>query len=291
MGIRDELYHVTTSNRENLTDRDIALISCDSGDYSGFLSLNDVYRTALGVNASAIVLYSLTAEQCNITDPGSAYPRVYSMSNHTESQALLSHLNTAYIPQAIIQHTSTSNTNNGNSQGPSPTYGSSPTTAVAMIILYSVTGIITALFLIIIITGAIRAHRHPERYGPRNVTGRPRQTRARGIARAMLDTIPVVKFGEQPKPEPKPTDVELADTDTPVIRRSVENDATQDTATRDEAEPRRSMASARSGIGAAAGHVNSDAIAGMAATESGEALGCSICTDDFETGQDLRVLP
>ncbi|KAI4773045.1 hypothetical protein E4T52_11966 [Aureobasidium sp. EXF-3400] len=216
-GIRDPLYHVTTSNRENLTDQDIALISCDSGDYSGFLSLNDVYRTALGVNASAIILYSLTAEQCNITDTGSAYPRVYSMSNQTESQALLSHLNTAYNLQAVIQHTSTSNSNNGaNSQGQSQTYGSSPTTAVAMIILYSVTGIITALFLIIIITGAIRAHRHPERYGPRNVTGRPRQTRARGIARAMLDTIPVVKFGEQPKPDPKVTDVELADTDTPV---------------------------------------------------------------------------
>ena len=290
MGIHDPLYHVTTSNRENLTGDDIALMSCDSGDYPGFLPLNDVFQTALGVNASAIILYSLTAEQCNITNMESAYARVYSMSNHTESQDLLSHLNAQYNPQAVIQHTSTSNNNNGGSQGPQ-TYGSSPTTAVAMIILYSVTGIITALFLIIIITGAIRAHRHPERYGPRNAAGRPRQTRARGIARAMLDTIPVVKFGEQPKQEPKVTDVELADTDTPVIRRSVENDGAHETETRDHAEPRQSMTSVRSGIGAAAGHADSDAIAGMASAESGEALGCSICTDDFETGQDLRVLP
>jgi hypothetical protein len=292
MGIRDTLYHVTTSNQENLTDQDIAYISCDSGDYSGFLSLNNVYRTALGVNVSAIILYSLTAEQCNVTDLDSAYPRVYSMPNQTESESLLSFLSHSVNLQAVIQHTSNSNNNNGgNSANPSQTYGSSPTTAVAMIILYSVTGIITALFLIIIITGAIRAHRHPERYGPRNVVGRTRQTRARGIARAMLDTIPVVKFGEQPKPDPKVTDVELADTDTPVIRRSVENDGTQETETRDQAEPRRSMASGRSGIGAAAGHVDSDAIAGVAATENSETLGCSICTDDFETGQDLRVLP
>jgi len=290
MGIRDPLYHVTTSNRENLTDQDIAYISCDSGDYSGFLSLNDVYRTALAVNASAIILYSLTAQQCNITNLDSAYPRVYSMPNQTESEALLSYLNSANNLQAVIQHTSNHN-NGGNSPNLSQTYGSSPTTAVAMIILYSVTGIITALFLIIIITGAIRAHRHPERYGPRNVIGRPRQTRARGIARAMLDTIPVVKFGEQPKADPKVTDIELADTDTPVIRRSVENDGTHETEMRDQAEPRRSMASARSGIGAAAGHADSDVIAGAAANESGEALGCSICTDDFETGQDLRVLP
>ena len=66
-----------------------------------------------------------------------------------------------------------------------------------MIILYSITGIITALFLCIIIMGAVRAHRHPERYGPRRVAGRPRQSRARGIARAMLDTIPIVKFGDE----------------------------------------------------------------------------------------------
>merc|ERR1712059_232641 len=83
-------------------------------------------------------------------------------------------------------------------------------TAVAMIILYSITGVITALFLIIIITGAIRAHRHPERYGPRNVLGRPRQSRAKGLARAMLDTIPIVKFGEKEEDRAKPVDVELA---------------------------------------------------------------------------------
>lgn len=291
MGIHDTIYHVTTQNRDNLTGQEIAYISCDSGDYTGFLSLYDVYRTALSVNASAIILYSLISEQCNITNPETAYQRVFSMSNHTLSQDVLNTINNVPSVSASIQYTSTSNHNNGGSQQNTPTYGSSPTTAVAMIILYSVTGIITALFLIIIITGAVRAHRHPERYGPRNVMGRPRQTRARGIARAMLDTIPVVKFGEQPKPDPKVTDVELADTDTPVIRRSVENDGTRETPTRDQAEPRQSMASARSGIGAATGRPDSDAIGGVAAAESGEALGCSICTDDFETGQDLRVLP
>ncbi|KAK6001885.1 hypothetical protein QM012_002375 [Aureobasidium pullulans] len=292
MGIHDTIYHVTTQNRDSLTGQEIAYISCDSGDYTGFLSLNDVYRTALGVNASAIILYSLISEQCNLTDPETAYQRVFSMSNHTISQEVLNAINNISVASASIQYTSNSNRNNvGSQQNPTSTYGSSPTTAVAMIILYSVTGIITALFLIIIITGAIRAHRHPERYGPRNVLGRPRQTRARGIARAMLDTIPVVKFGEQAKPDPKVADIELADTDTPVIRRSVENDGTQETDTRDHAEPRLSMASARSGIGAATGHADSDAIAGVAAAESSEALGCSICTDDFEMGQDLRVLP
>ena len=83
--------------------------------------------------------------------------------------------------------------------------GPSPTTAVAMIILYSITGIITTLFVIIIITGALRAHRHPERYGPRaSAAGRAGQSRAKGIARAMLATLPIVKFGDQDETPPKP---------------------------------------------------------------------------------------
>ena len=47
---------------------------------------------------------------------------------------------------------------------------------------------------------AIRAIRHPERYGPRSGDNGPpgafgAQSRARGLTRAILDTFPVVKFG------------------------------------------------------------------------------------------------
>src|SRR5690606_1249380 len=69
--------------------------------------------------------------------------------------------------------------------------------AVAMSILYSITGLITLLFLVIIGTGAIRAHRYPERYGPRSgFGGRPSQSRAKGLALAVLETLPIVKFGD-----------------------------------------------------------------------------------------------
>ena len=82
-----------------------------------------------------------------------------------------------------------------------------------MVILFSITGIITALFLIIIVIGAIRAHRTPQRYGPRNSLGRPRQSRAKGLARAMLETLPIVKFNNQnQKPAPNADNVELGQT-------------------------------------------------------------------------------
>ena len=77
---------------------------------------------------------------------------------------------------------------------------------------YAITGLVTALFLIVILSGAIRAIRNPERYGPRRIAGRPRQSRAKGIARAMLETLPIVKFGdleENKQPAEHAGDVEM----------------------------------------------------------------------------------
>jgi len=149
--------------------------------------------------------------------------------------------------------------------------------------LYTITGVITALFLVIIVTGAIRAHRHPERYGPRAMIGRPRQSRARGIGRAILDGIPIVKFGE--REEPKPTDVEMATTA-----------STQDTQQgTEESTGNRSVAGANVDGAADGAAVDGIAAAGTASSanapdDSGN-QGCSICTEDFERGQDQRVLP
>lgn len=170
-----------------------------------------------------------------------------------------------------------SGSSGGNNNGP---LGPSPTTAVAMIILYSVTGVITILFLVIILSGAIRAHRHPERYGPRNAVGGPRQSRAKGLARAMLDTLPIVKFSE--RDNTKPTDVELAD-HVGAAASTTERPATPmhspPTETQDSDANRSSM---EGGIAAATN---------LGQSSSRDNLGCSICTEDFEDGQDQRLLP
>ncbi|KAF9462408.1 hypothetical protein BDZ94DRAFT_1261297 [Collybia nuda] len=85
---------------------------------------------------------------------------------------------------------------NGTNSNPSTQpSSSSPNTALAMIILYAITGCVSALFCVVIVSGAIRAIRNPERYGPRRNGNGSGQSRARGITRAILDTFPVVKFG------------------------------------------------------------------------------------------------
>lgn len=79
----------------------------------------------------------------------------------------------------------------------------------------------------IAVSQAIRAVRHPERYGPRSAGpgrhgGLPGQTRTQGLTRAFLDTFPVIKWRPQgaesalepSDPDAKPLDVEGG---TPVV--------------------------------------------------------------------------
>ena len=200
---------------------DIAYISCENGDYTGTIGSGKTVDIAAGLNPTAMIFYSTSAIQCTYSSSSTTYPALYTMTDANRSSAVLSALTSAGSkpPGATIQSSqgpgnATSNGGGGGGDsGGNSILGHSPTTAVAMIILYSITGIITALFLIIIVVGAVRAHRHPERYGPRRIAGRPRQSRAKGIARAMLETLPIVKFGEtneQDKPAEQTRDIEMS---------------------------------------------------------------------------------
>ncbi|OAL24018.1 hypothetical protein AYO20_10763 [Fonsecaea nubica] len=288
--VQGHLVNIDASNANDIADVDqFSYISCDPEDYPNNLDASEVFRIVVNSpRANIVILYSETSDHCIATGLD-GLPTIGGILTTTDS-ATASRLARLDLTQessgtATILPDLTSYTNssapgfNGNGG-----IGQSPTTAVAMIILYSITGIITALFVVIIVTGAIRAHRHPERYGPRNIAGRGRQSRAKGIARAMLETLPIVKFGDhQDLPAAKPTegsDIEMNAGNTPGG---------------DGHHP-------DSNNKAVAGEVvtsesSSDRAAAVIATNNPDGtdaegqLGCSICTEDFKKGEEVRVLP
>ena len=257
-------------------------------------------------NLTAVIFYSTAGDYCaydNIPSPLQDFP-LFSMTKRADSQTVLNDVSNLSVSNkffvTIARLGGDQDSDNNNRQQNNNPLGPSPSTAVAMIILYSITGIITALFLVIIITGAVRAHRHPDRYGPRDVLGRPRQSRARGLGRAILDTIPIVKFGE--RETPKPTDVELgpaaearnadgiSTTPAVVAGEDAGGETKEPTKTADEAQ-RDAVTDTHSGIAPAEPLAANAATVQQNPSSADEGLGCSICTDDFEKGQDIRVLP
>lgn len=301
--IKGKLALATAETVNSVGQGDIAYISCDPSAYPGNLDAPKTINLAVLQNPSAILLFSNTSTSCTFKPTNLfTFPVIYTMVEANRSSELQQALSGGQSLDAPVQIQINARGDNASTTTQSQGFGHSPTTAVAMIILYSITGIITALFLIIIIVGAIRAHRHPERYGPQNMLGRPRQSRAKGIARAMLDTLPIVKFGErdedkatQPAPHgsnSQARDLELGNTlgeprpdqhDTTASPRTSAEQTTRDHPTHEGPDPIMTETVAETD------HLP----AGEAQTDShaDNGLACSVCTDDFVKGQDIRVLP
>lgn len=287
--MKGQLAWASIKSYINITSPDaIAYLCCDVMN-SSYISPGDMFTTLMDNKPRAILLYSTQGNCCGIDHTGLSYQSIYSMTDSGEAADALATANSAAdgIVQALITGNSTS------SQQDSQDNQGGNNSAVAMSILYSITGLITLLFLIIIATGAIRAHRYPERYGPRSGYGsRPRQSRAKGLARAVLETIPIIKFGDtQPAKEDPALELESQ----PSIRAAHD----QTMGTRLSAipeEPQRSPGATSAAPGKDVG-VAMAAIPERSETESSsqkgedEHLGCSICTEDFKVGEDVRVLP
>lgn len=332
----------------NLSSSDIAWISCEPSDYPDSFLPGALSTLELAINRSTIatIFYSVNSSYCNYTagqGVDSGYSYIFSMVQRNVSEEFANaidslwnqsdsgRINARIARRSTLQQGSGNGTSGGGSGGTGGQNGGpGPSTATAMVILYSITGVITALFLIIIVTGAIRAHRHPERYGPRAVLGRARQSRAKGLARAMLDSIPIVKFGDTEEgadatAATKPGDVEMvagASTDPQAsgaaaatgtaegatTTRSEKSPAAADTTAEGTADaPATSGKAVATGVAAAHAHdhdhdhrhseeegIQADTTGAApkpAAATNDNSLGCSICTEDFERGEDVRVLP
>lgn len=256
---------------------------------------------------AAVVLYTTVGRHCNYLSSddhhSSPFSNVFTLVNPHLADSILSNLPSdgqkasATVVADMSFVSATTPQSPGGEKADSPNTGSFVFSnlitlfinhTLAMIILYSITGIITALFLGIIITGAVRAHRHPERYGPRYTAGRPRQSRARGIARAMVETIPIVKFGgaNDGQPDVVKGDVELGtDVEDSAPEHSPERQQTnaQETTGKPTEEQKQSKIDTSEEKPTPAPPLDSS-------PEFGN-FSCPICTDDFVKGQDIRLLP
>jgi hypothetical protein len=313
--VKGEILNVDASNSADLKSNEIAYISCDASAYPGNIGAGATVANVISSQqAAAILLYSSQSNHCNFTADASlpSYRNIFTVLLPDSSLLINSHINSGNssgstsIEPDMSTVSTTSPQTSGSGSG-SPNNGSysrfsrnidrlSLTWTVAMIILYSITGVIAALFLGIIITGAVRAHRHPERYGPRTLAGRPRQSRARGLARAMFETIPIVKFGDpyDPKTDAAKVDVEMVSGSDEEGRETAHEGrrstsghgaiemtgSARDETHSTEVEKGPQAAAEATGSSAPEQHTQ----------ESGNYV-CPICTDDFIKGQDLRVLP
>ncbi|KHO01984.1 Zinc finger, RING/FYVE/PHD-type [Metarhizium album ARSEF 1941] len=295
ISITGHLKAANVSSYNDLSGGDtIAFLSCDKPASDGFMGPDEMLSRLMKASLKAIILYTIDQNICLISNDGKLpYTSILSMADSGEAGGVLSYLNGTQPAMSADAHIS------GKSVQSSPSSGSGDgggnNSAVAMSILYSITGIITLLFLVIIATGAIRAHRYPERYGPRGgLGGRPRQSRAKGLARAVLDTIPIVKFGNQ---EPAKPDPELELDSATVDGHETASHRTVTNTGEGEAPEAKTAAAAAAALaakneGGGQASLGPDPSAGRAETEEGdEHLGCSICTEDFTVGEDVRVLP
>ncbi|KAK4186565.1 E3 ubiquitin-protein ligase SDIR1 [Podospora australis] len=293
---------VYADDEEMLRDPDtIVFLNCDPPDST------EVVQDLTNNKPRAILLYSLKGNCCLLQGSYVNYTSIFTMANTDDTWAAM---NNTRFAGAQARATITGNTNSTGAE-PGAQEHNGNNSAVAMSILYSITGLITLLFLVIIATGAIRAHRYPERYGPRSGHGgRPRQSRAKGLARAVLETLPIVKFGDPAPGKPDPA-LELEsqvsrsspepgigtrlsaipeEPKTPAMRRLSEA-VPMSGAVPEEPETTTTTTPIAS-QGVVLGATNGGGIGDKAVGRiSEEHLGCSICTEDFTVGEDVRVLP
>jgi len=215
------------------------------------------------------------------------------------------------------------NTESGGSHDPQHVPAKpSQSTGLAMIVLYAITGCVSLLFIVVIASGAIRAIRHPDRYGPRaagNADGEgggAAQTRAAGLTRAILDTFPVIKYAVAPKRPntPKPSadhastddlEMKVAAADRAVSSRQSVAASRRSSWDHEAAlamryaagpsSPRSSRDRSHSSGSTPTGRptdTSTDAAAAVPAPAAsvGHEV-CPICIGDFVEGVDVRVLP
>lgn len=149
-----------------------------------------------------------------------------------------------------------------------------PGSEIVKIVLFSVTGLILAFVVMMVVLGSLRLYRHPERYVSQDNSEQPTRNRARGLTRAILDTIPIVNFAENREPAAAELKTQIPEPESLKTGEISEHPRKY----RDESSKR--------ALEIAASTSSPPHIVG-----NERRLGCSICTEDFAFGEQVRILP
>lgn len=224
----------------------VVYLSCDIEPTSSRPSA--LLNKVLDSEPNAIILYTTSGDWCWL-EGSSVVGKIFTTVNASDARRSISYLEEATKLSTSVQVSITRNLGSLD-QPREKEKGETGDTIV--LVVSSIGGSVFGLFVLTTLAGAIRAYRHPERYGPRDgQDGHSSQTRIQGLTRAVLETFPVVKFDHK---GPSMT----ASTDLEVQPREAGKDSTHSSVAR-TAEP--------------------------------EPPTCSICTEDFAAQEDVRILP
>ncbi|TIC05791.1 hypothetical protein E3Q16_01789 [Wallemia mellicola] len=287
----------------------LAFISCDSNSTDSTDDY-DIFSFAADRGARAVLLYTTTKERCEINPVFlQTYNRVIDVfaTSSRDSARLIDNqfdVNSTYywynsqiindtakaiednpsmrVPYLLATLSAYNATQPPSQPGPvdegSQDNQDQPSnTSLAMIVLYVIIAVVTILFMIVILSGAFRAARNPQRYGERparrevldTLSGQTvivedrGQTRAGGIARAILETFPLVNFNNE-------------------LRTS--NKA-------DNSDEARDIEMGESHHGDDSGSAHQSPKEPIKEVDGEGPRSCSICYEDFEQGEQLRILP
>lgn len=261
----------------------VAFLSCDPAGNGSSPDPSSMLLTLMNSKPLAIVLYTTRLKWCSLDHHPLNFTTIFSMADPREANAIVGHLR---------------NNTGGLEIGSKTTiFGSAPgmytpledlvrrDASVAMGIIYGVTGLVGVLFIALMIYTY-----HSGGMGHRPFISRQMfRLRAcyhtRGIAQTLLDTLPIIKFKQQKSEDDVENDaVEMAST---TGGRDTIGSRGHDYDDDIEAEAQ--------GAANNTNRANTDTDAATPAAGDSEkaedSLTCSICVEDFVTGEDVRVLP
>ncbi|KAH8993499.1 hypothetical protein EDB92DRAFT_1944631 [Lactarius akahatsu] len=252
------------------------IINPEYTDPTSFTPLMDIFSTQ-SLASARVILGQLEVINTNVY--GEYNPATLNASQAAINDTLAAGYPTApgYLWATLAAYNATAplGINNSASNAQSTQNGGgtgSSKTTLAMIILYAITGCIAGLFAVVIITGVIRAVRHPERYRAASGSGDVGGPGRGGVlTRAILDTFPLIKFGArraeaESQMEAKDHDIEAYGRPEHTRTATVSDADAEDYAARP--------------------HSHADPLPESIGRET-----CPICIVDFDDGDDVRVLP